>query len=298
MKNRIITGFMIGILCLGTLCGCGGNQEGNVGEKTENRNSTSEEQNSPEDKIDIDDFKFEPTTIVENGDRYVVLKLTNNSDYAITGFALSYKLKSDVTEQQKEEVYQEIGKSISAKKDEMEKIKENEIKIHAYAERLIDVGETCDKLKFFYLGGGYYIRKMEHLQLGEPDIATIKFIDQGKVYTVNYDFANDVYSCEDDVEEANQWSTKEIGEKIPKIEAKYIKTGLDNDDFFSFDAYGLTMKDFDAYVDECKKMGYTEDVLSSDGFYSADNKDGYDIRLHFEEYNSSIDGIIDAPQEE
>lgn len=301
MKRRIITGFIIGILCLVTLCSCG-KSEKNVdnSNKTTNENSgnTSEEQKevAPENKIKMEDLKFEPTTVVDNDKRLVVLKLTNNSKYIITEFELSYKVKSDVTEQQKETFYQEVAEDFSFNQDDIEQLKENDISMHASSKCLIDVGETSTKIRCFYFDGAYYLRRMEHLNLCEPDIATIKFIDQGQVYTINYDYTNDIYSSESEAVAADQWSTKPLAEKVPKIKAKYIEAGRDDEKIFMFDAYGLTMKDFESYVDDCQKMGYTKNESSFEGFYSADNKEGYNVYLSYEEENGSISGTIEAPE--
>ena len=98
-----------------------------------------------------------------------------------------------------------------------------------------------------------------------------------------YDYLNKSYSYENETEPADQWTTREIGKKAPKPDAKYITADRDDDGIFMFDAYGFTMDDFNAYVDKCKEMGYTENERDSEGFYSADNKEGYNVYLNFEE---------------
>ena len=42
-----------------------------------------------------------------------------------------------------------------------------------------------------------------------------------------------------------------------------------------FNVFGMTIDDFNAYVEECKKLGYTVDPGEFDGFYSADDAEGY-----------------------
>ena len=37
------------------------------------------------------------------------------------------------------------------------------------------------------------------MKLCEPDIATIKYIDDGKIHTMYYDYANDSYSYDDEI---------------------------------------------------------------------------------------------------
>lgn len=53
---------------------------------------------------------------------------------------------------------------------------------------------------------------------------------------------------------------------------------------------------FDAYVDECKALGYTVDASSSEGFYSADNAEGYNVYLYYESDDGMMSGTIEAPE--
>ena len=61
------------------------------------------------------------------------------------------------------------------------------------------------------------------------------------------------------------------------------------------EASGL-LHNFNEYVDKCKKLGYFVDELSFDNSYSADNTDGYNVDLDFEEKDCAIRVTIQSPE--
>lgn len=52
---------------------------------------------SPKEKINIRDIVWNVDEGIADGKRYVLLDYTNNSDYTITSFKLTFKEKSDIT---------------------------------------------------------------------------------------------------------------------------------------------------------------------------------------------------------
>ena len=53
---------------------------------------------------------------------------------------------------------------------------------------------------------------------------------------------------------------------------------------------------FNAYVDEWKGLGYTVEPGSLEGFYLADNTEGYNVYLHYDDKDYSMSGTISAPE--
>lgn len=139
---------------------------------------------------------------------------------------------------------------------------------------------------------------MNHYNLVEPDVATIKYINDNKIYTSYYDFSTKKYSEDENTEEAYYWTTSELGTKIPKPDVKVVKKYIsDNEDSFGFEAYGLSLDQFNEYVDKCKQLGFTVDESSYEGHYSADDKDGYNVYLSYKEDDDYMTVTIDAPSE-
>lgn len=130
----------------------------------------------------------------------------------------------------------------------------------------------------------------------EPDIATIKYIDEGKFFTAYYDYSSKKYSAKAGTEIAYQWSQIDLGSKIPKPDVKVVESDRDDEIIFMFDAYGLSLEQFNAYVDEWKGLGYTVEPESLEGFYLADNTEGYNVYLHYDDKDYSMSGTISAPE--
>ena len=64
-----------------------------------------------------------------------------------------------------------------------------------------------------------------------------------------------------------------------------------------FKAFGLSLEEFQSYIDECKAMGFTEDPGELDDFYQANNKDGYHIYTNYDSKSKSLSMIANAPED-
>ena len=85
---------------------------------------------------------------------------------------------------------------------------------------------------------------------------------------------------------------------VPKPDAKVVETNYDNENAFSFNVLGFTSEKFNAYVEECKGLGFTVDPNISDGFYSADNAEGYNVRVNCYDYDHYMGVSISMPDTE
>lgn len=269
------------------------------GDKTnpsENSALTTSSEKVETPKINIADIDWHVDEGVVDGERYVLLDYTNNTPYTISDFKLTFKEKGDITEEEKTAFYSDIQKKLEASDADMKELKAQPITMHAETERVVNAGEAVSNVNCYYYEGSFYLKDISHYALVEPDIATVKFIDADKVYTVYYDFGSQKTSAEDKTEAAYQWSQTDLGSKLPKPDVKLLKSSIDNDKTFMFDAYGMTLEQFNAYVEDCKEMGYTVDQDSFEGFYSADNAEGYNIYLHYDEKSYYTSGTISAPK--
>lgn len=262
---------------------------------------SSETSNTPgssavKKKINMKDISWNVDEGIVDGDRYVLLNYTNNTQYTITNFALTFKEKTDITEEEKVNFYSDIQQDFEVNAEEMEELKSQPISMHTKTDRVVNPNESVSNINCYYYNSCVYLKDMNHFNLVKPDIATIKYIDEGKIFTVYYDYSSKKYSAEAETEIAYQWSQTDLGSKIPKPDVKVVEGGRDDELIFMFDAYGLTLEQFNAYVEECKELGYTIDPRSSEGFYSADNTEGYNVYLYYKEKEYSMSGTISAPE--
>lgn len=288
MNKRIkIFGIVAVILSLAMcLVGCGSNEKINKPDGSD----------TVQEKLNIEDIAWSVNEGIVDGDRYVLLNYTNNTKYTIASFGITFKEKSGVTEEEKSKFYSDIQKKFEASDEDMEDLKEQAISMHAETERIVNPGESVSNVNCYYYGGSFYLKDINHYNLVEPDIATIKYIDTDKIFTVYYDYGSKKYSAEAETEIAYQWSQTDLGSKIPKPDVKVVESGRDDEVIFMFDAYGLSLEQFNAYVEECKGLGYTVEPGSFEGFYSADNSEGYNIYLYYDEKDYSMSGTISAPE--
>lgn len=252
--------------------------------------------NSTKEKINMEDIYWNVDEGIVDGDRYVLLNYTNNTQYTITGFEITFKEKTDVTEEEKANFYSDIQQKFEASDEDMENLKGQPISMHAETDKVVNPGESASNINCYYYGGFFYLKDINHYSLVEPDIATIKYIDEDKIFTAYYDYSSKKYSAESETEIAYQWSQTDLGSKIPRPDVKVVESGRDDEIVFMFDAYGLSLEQFNAYVEECKELGYTVGTDSFEGFYSADNAEGYNVYLYYDENDYLMSGTISAPE--
>ena len=254
--------------------------------------------NTTVEKINIEEIPWSVDEGIVDGDRFVLLSYTNNTQYTITNFKLTFKEKTGVTTEEKDTFYSDVQQNFEMSDEDIEDLKSQTISMYAETDKIVEPGESISNVYCYYYSGFFYLKNINHYNLVEPDIATIKYIDEDRIYTIYYDYASKKYSAESETEIAYQWSQGNLGSKIPKPDVKVVESGRDDETIFMFDAYGLSLDQFNAYVDECKGLGYTVDPGSFEGFYSADNAEGYNVYLYYNEDDYSMSGTIKAPEVE
>ena len=289
------------------LTACGGNGEtsegslpndsaGQPADKTSEAEAvpSSEETGSACD-ISIDQIEYSVGEEISGGERDLFMQITNNSSYTICGFDLTYVEKSGITQEQKEAFYSEVKEKFKMDDDDIEALRKREISMHASAEKLIPAGEKIGKVHLYYYAGSFYMRSLEHYGLVDPDIATINYVKDGKIYTEYYDFRSGAYSLEDKTEDAYGWAkNSSLGDLISKPETEVCRVETDRDDSFWFEAFGCSSDYFDKYVEDCRTKGFTVDEYSHDGYFSADDANGNKITVTYHEDEESISVTIYA----
>lgn len=289
MKEKVkrFTIFAVILSMTGCFAGCGSGETANhPGGK------------AIKEKINIEDIAWNVDEGIVGGDRYVLLSYTNDTQYTITNFEITFNEKAGITEEEKSDFYSDIQEKLELSDEDMDDLKSRSISMHAETDRVVNPSEAISNVNCYYYSGYFYLKDINHYNLVEPDIATIKYLDEDKIFTVYYDYGSKKYSTEAETEIAYQWSQTDLGSKIPKPDVKVVKSGRDDEAIFMFDAYGLTLEQFNAYVNECKELGYTVEPGNFEGFYTADNTEGYNVYLHYDEQEHSMSGTISAPETE
>lgn len=247
--------------------------------------------------INIEDITWNVDEGILDGDRYVLMSYTNNSPYVIASFEISFTEKESMTEEEKNNFYSNIQENFELSNEDMDTLKKQKISIHTECEMMTEPGQSVSNVYCYYYQGYYYLKDIQHFQFVEPDIATIRYLNNNQIITTYYDFHSKKYSKESSIEIAYQWPNSDFVNQFPKLETKILEPGLENEDSFTFDAYGITLDQFNAYVDTCKSQGFTNDLAQHEGFYSAQNDQGYSIYLSYDDSDQSIYGSFKSPKE-
>lgn len=271
-------------VCVG-LTGCSdGNGNANDGSTVYNPFSNSgkssdddeEPTNTNSSQIKIEDLNWEVKEGVFNEKRTLLFEYTNNSGYDVKNFSIKFTLPSNVTEDQLT-VFDDIKQA--------ENISDAEIRNIVLDAPSTNYDNNLTKNKDVFKASPCHYREiyegtltLEQYNLLKPDMAIIEYIDDGKVYTVNYDFKNDNYT-QQDIQNAFTWSSSKIANLIPRVDAIVGNVSIDEEKSYSFTGYGVDKDYFNDYVQKCKDAGFNVDQFTLGELYEASNLDGYKLSV-------------------
>lgn len=93
-----------------------------------------------------------------------------------------------------------------------------------------------------------------------------------------------------------EWPTSGIALHIPKPNSDKGEISINNDESFWVEVRGVDQSQYDAYLAECKQVGYIVDAQSIGDTYEAYNEDGYHIRLYHYSSSKEMHINVDAPK--
>ncbi len=260
--------------------------------------SNLEEKVAIDETIKIEDIDWNVDEGIVDGERFVLMEYTNNSPLDLMGLKIEFKEQAGITDEQKAPLYDVIQSLTELSEEESEELKATPLAAYAESECFVRPGESLKNVNLYYYSGYYYLKDPDFYSSLEPDIATIKYVNGDKIYTTYYDFHSGKYSTDSETEEANYWTTTDLGNVIPKPDTPVIKKDfIDSEDCFMFEAFGLTLEEFHSYIDECKAKGFTVDPGELDDFYSAYNEDGYKIYTSYHDNSRGFSMTVNGPEE-
>ena len=193
-KNIKIAGGIGVLLVVGVICVF------LLGTPANNTNPPIDENKFTPD-ISIDQIDWNVGTGTIYGENYVIFEITNNSQYVITGFKLTFTEKAGISKSDKDAFYADIQKSQGFDDAWMQEFIESReelsqpISMYVNINETIEVGEVTDNVKCYYFGG-WTSKNVIYPDLFVPDVATIKYEKDGVVNTLYYNFAAKTYDLE------------------------------------------------------------------------------------------------------
>ena len=261
-------------------------------EEEMNTSSILEESKDSIKNIEIEQIEFTVDNEIHDGERGAYMQCTNNSPYTICNIEISFIQKADVDEEQFEKYYTDLREYFksSFSEEQFEELRQRKISMYASSKRIIPSGKKINKIDLYYYSSYYYMRNLSHYDLVEPDIATIQYVVNGKIYTEYYDFQSKKYTFEEDTEDAYTWGKiSPLIDLVKKPDVEICRVEFDQEDLFEFCAFGYSLDDYKAYVEDCKFRGFTMDVDDFGDSYYAYDVNNNRISVDYDEDYGSIE---------
>ena len=95
-----------------------------------------------------------------------------------------------------------------------------------------------------------------------------------------------------------RWPSSQLSKMLPIPDSNIGDVTLESEDGLMIDVGDITEDMYNDYVEACKENGFTVDYTSGTGFYYANNIDGYDLSLYYDEDEEIMTINLLAPTEE
>ncbi len=97
----------------------------------------------------MEDISWNVDEGIVDGDHYVLLDYTNNTQYTITNFALTFKEKTGIIEEEKENFYLDIQQNFELSDEEMEDLKNQPISMPPEMDRVVNPNESVSNINCY-----------------------------------------------------------------------------------------------------------------------------------------------------
>lgn len=237
------------------------------------------------DEIKVEDIAWSVESGVDGGNRRMLFEYENKSDYDVLSVKLEGKLAADLADEDVETGFSNIVKDGV----ELESLKAWTFNAEV-GELVVPGGRSkSDEVCL----GIYYLLDEGQYSMMTPDMLTIEFLADGKLYTEYYDYLSKSYSLSSDVVDVDQWSTSELASLMPKQDDLLVADITESSTRFGFETVGTTPESYESYVQACKDAGFGFNVTSGDGFFYSSSEDGkYSLNIFYND-NSEMTVYFD-----
>lgn len=99
--------------------------------------------------------------------------------------------------------------------------------------------------------------------------------------------------------EQMEWSSFTLSKLLPEPQSNQMELVYDSKEWFNVTVYDITKENFNEYVNWCKKdYGFTIDSSSMEGFFTANNKEGYSLMLTYYDSLKELSINLNEPNKE
>lgn len=288
-KNFAVAASMVALVGVLSLSGCGGvsSDAGDQPGKAQIKNRKA----GKSDSIKLEDIELTVEEGFWHDERKPVFTYTNNSDFDIIAVDVEFSQKEDVTDEQRATVFAEFMEDEFYKDDDFA-----EYTIDAAKEQLVERGETSSEAAIYLNNTGRMFEDASYYELFEPSMIQVMYLGgDGKIYLEYIDFlTGKTKDASQGGKDAQMWSDSDLGKRMPKLEAPVRIVTTDDEEDLWFEAMGLTIDDYNAYVDQLKEAGYDQIDYEDDDEFRAHDKDGYEASATFIELSGKVNAHLDT----
>lgn len=98
--------------------------------------------------------------------------------------------------------------------------------------------------------------------------------------------------------EKTKWSSLTLAQYLPDPPNDMMDVILDSEDSLSVDIDNVSRESYKSYIEACKEKGYNLESSLLTGSYTAQNADGYKLRLYYYSDKKELDINLDIPKNE
>ena len=289
MKKLMAIG-LTAVMALG-LAGCGGSQSTAVSVESGSAEAASEsqEESSTDDTKEKHSTEMEGTIdfeiaqgLNEYGNKSVTLTYTNNTNYTILDLEFDADLKKDLTSEE-ENLLKTLQQETEVEDDDL-----SWAYFRSYNECYTEPGGTSKPSSFtFNLN---YISDPNYYTLCDEGTLGIIYQDGDKLYTTVYNIDSKMFVSSSPLGNAYEWFTSEASSGIPKFEEHPTIVAVDEDGYGTATIYNVSLDDYEAYVDECKSAGFTNEIYDLGSGACFSNEDGVQLTYYYDS-SSNVAGV-------
>lgn len=273
------------------LVGCGGSQStaASVENGSAEAASDSQEETSADDTNETHSTEMKGTIdfeiaqgLNEYGNKSVTLTYTNNTNHTIIDLEFDADLKKDLTSEE-----ENLLKTLQQETE----VEDNDLSwayFRSYNECYTEPGNTSKPSDFtFNLN---YISDPNYYTLCDEGTLGIIYQDGDKLYTTVYNIDSKMFVSSSPRGNAYEWFTSEASSGIPKFEEHPTIVAVDEDGYGTATIYNVSLDDYEAYIDECKSAGFTNEIYDVGSGACFSNEDGVQLTYYYDS-SSNVAGV-------
>ena len=126
---------------------------------------------------------------LQEEDGYLLMDFTNNANYTILSFSMTYRLKGSISQEEKTALQESLGFSDAFMQEERSGI----LQLCANYSQPLQPGQTAREIKCYYIGG-WTSKNLIFQELFEPYFIAMDYEKDGQRYNQTYDFSEQSYT--------------------------------------------------------------------------------------------------------